>query len=645
MPVFIYPIPSYGAVNRPAVLYYPATFPNYQCCKPYERCGPQQYKIPDRLLAPTTPEYCHITSPPAASVFPTLYTLHPPASSYERALLPLPTSDPAVTAAVLLPPAPAAMMHVTPVSDAHTLPSQPELPPRTAPLATPIAPPSPVPTIVAPRPAPPPPLPPSRPALPMSADTSPVDVPAHAPIVTTPDTLPPLPATALRHTTPVHDTHPLLSHALAPTRAPPLHPPPPPPASHSRTPSSPRPASPRPTFAAPTLLNPPPIPYVAASDTLPVASPTVTPSLPLPPPPRPVRHTTELSAHHAVASAPVCPARPATLPACSPSPPPLTPTAASQRPAAPAPLLLDTLDPCHASYESPIDTDPAPPPAVTATALLSPTPLVRRPRRLVSDTHSLPSPPLAPHRPRGLTPAPNPPPHTSDTTCLDQPPAPLAAPKLLTDPPSYVNASDTVPIPSPPVSAAPRLPPRPAAALHATHVSPDHTLASNPDPPTRPRIDHTSPSSAALHTTATPHAPPPRPSPLLAPPCTCIAPPDSRLITALRLPCPALALTLTPRLPPPPRPGRHRIDVSDPHLLTSHAEPPTRPRTDPSRPPRPCPATVTAPLSPATPASPPLVSDTTLSAAAAMLHASVLVLTTTPAVADNARLRPPPSPA
>jgi len=298
-----------------------------------------------------------VTPPPMVAPFPKRLSISNAAPSYDTALLPLPTCVPTVTAPIPLPPAPADRTHATPVSDTHRLPSHVEPPPRTAPLPAPIAPAQVMPTAIPPRPAPPPPLTPPHTPSPVSADTAVVRVPALDPIVTTTDTLPPSLVTA-RHCTPVHDAHSLLSQALAPTRAPTLHPPPPQPPDHSHTTTAPCPVPPRPTFVPRPQLTPPPPSYVAASDTLPTACTTVNTTLALPPPPCPVAHTTELSANHSVASAPVCPARPPTLPASTPSPDPPIPTAHSQRPPAPAPLLVDMLDPCHTSYDSPIDVDP-----------------------------------------------------------------------------------------------------------------------------------------------------------------------------------------------------------------------------------------------------------------------------------------------
>ena len=212
---------------------------------------------PARMLPP--PPAIVIIPPPLLAPFPLMLSISNPATSYDTAMLPLPTCDPTVTAPIPLPPAPADRTHATPVSDTHRLPSHVEPPARTAPLPAPIAPAHSTPTPIPPRPLPPPPLTPPHTPSPMSADTAVVRVPALDPIVTTPDTLPPILVTA-RHCTPVHDAHPLLSQPLAPTRPPPLHPPP--------------------------------------------------------------------------------------------------PTTASQRPPAPAPLLVDMLDPCHTSYDSPIDVDP-----------------------------------------------------------------------------------------------------------------------------------------------------------------------------------------------------------------------------------------------------------------------------------------------
>ena len=122
------------------------------------------------------------------------------------------------------------------------------------------------------------------------------------------------------------------------------------------------------------------------------------------------------------------------------------------------------LDPCHTSYDSPIDIDPAPHPAVTAPVLLVPIPPAFSTLKLVSDTHSLASHPLGPHRPPGLTPCPapirSPPTHTPAKTCPAHPAAgPFADPTLLTETLSYDADTDTLPPLSPTVSTTFKLKP------------------------------------------------------------------------------------------------------------------------------------------------------------------------------------------
>ena len=259
--------------------------------------------------------------------------------------------------------------------------------------------------------------------------------------------------------------------------------------------------------------------------------------------------------------------------------------------------------------------------------------------KLVSDTHSLASHPLGPHRPPGLTPCPapirSPPTHTPAKTCPAHPAAgPFADPTLLTETLSYDADTDTLPPLSPTVSTALRLPPDPVPALHRTRVSPDHSLASAPDPPTRTPTVHTLPSAVVPDTITTPQPPSARPSRLLAAPAPCPAPPASKLIPALTLPPTTPAVKLTPMLAPPHRPSKQLIDVSDIHPLRSHADPPIRPRPDTSQPPTPAPATTTDALSPASP-GPLLLTDSPLTTDLSVLHPAVVELTATPAVAKS----------
>ena len=217
----------------------------------------------------------------------------------------------------------------------------------------------------------------------------------------------------------------------------------------------------------------------------------------------------------------------------------------------------------------------------------------------------------------------------------------LPAATLLTHPPSYDTPSDALPARAPTVTTAPTLPPDPIPALHVTAVSPDHTLACAPDPPTRPRTVQLRPSPVAPVPNTTSQLVSCAPSPLAAPPATAAPPPASMLTAPLTLPCAPLAVTLAPRLPPPPCPSRHRADVSDVHTLDSHPDAPTRPRTVPSLPPRPCPATAVVGVPP-TPPHPPLVPDAALTATPSLLHASVVEPTTAPIVAASTPLHPPP---
>ena len=305
-------------------------------------------------------------------------------------------------------------------------------------------------------------------------------------------------------------------------------------------------------------------------------------------------------------------------------------------------MHVDTPDPCQPSYESPIDKEPTPTPAVTDTVLLLPSPAVSRAAMLESDAHTLASDPLRPILLLLLTDAPCPKPRplallgAARTGLEVDPDGAFAALKLLGAPTSYDRPSDTLPAPSPAVIAAHKLPPDPVAALHLTVVSPAHALASAPVHPTRPAavaLLPSPPQSGTLKDAS------PAPPAMLTRPFTTDPRSRSMLIASLKLPALRPVVTVTPRLMPTPPLVRHCVDVSDDHPLHSHADPPTRALPDPSTPPRSCPSTTVGPRCSADPA---FIPEPLLNTALSQLQASVLVLTATPAVAVSVTLDTPP---
>ena len=149
--------------------------------------------------------------------------------------------------------------------------------------------------------------------------------------------------------------------------------------------------------------------------------------------------------------------------------------------------------------------------------------------------------------------------------------AALAMRTLEREPRSYEYASDTVPDSTPDVIMIRRVPPTPALTLQTTQLSDTHTLASHDDAPTRPAV---LPSKA----------------PNLDPYTVTLADPvaarlDGRdTLTAgasydaakLTLPTRMIAVMDTRRLWPIPLLPLQSTELSDTHVLASHALTPRR---------------------------------------------------------------------
>ena len=204
---------------------------------------------------------------PVDPTLPRLTTL-PPQPSNVSSWLPLPPRIPTVTDTRPLPVVAPPVWHTTDVSDAHTLPSQPD--PPTPPRPDASTRPSPAPdtvTLADPVPAPFARL--TELTSTPSDENTPLLLPALPAAVTTARRLPIAPCPA-RHKMHVLDCHPDSSHTLPPTRPPPVTPDTPSPAPNKDTTTDPVAAL---FFAASPLAAP------VSTDPAPVSVPVRTPTL------------------------------------------------------------------------------------------------------------------------------------------------------------------------------------------------------------------------------------------------------------------------------------------------------------------------------------------------------------------------------
>ena len=353
--------------------------------------------------------------------------------------------------------------------------------------------------------------------------------------------------------------------------------------SHPVPPCLPRPEyAASPTPAPPTVtLDDPVTPRLTATTVLSIAAPVENTSVPLPPrapavtDTRPLRHAPPapkpriaLSDTHTVPSAALCPI--------------LLPTVISQAPY-PAPYSVSDSDPVLALFtrpesltdpaciESAHDTLPTSNPAVICTRRLPPAPAPATPRTELSDSHVVASHPVLPSRtPAVLDHSPRLAP--TIVTLLD--PVTAAFPRFIALIPPDCTEYTTLALHArlPTLTTVCRLPtPTAPAPKLRTDVSDSHVVRSDAlDPCLSISVYDAAPSpdpcTVALDD--------PVAAPFLRPAALSSQPPTENPLLPLHTRSPTVAAVL--RLPAPPCPALHRVDVSDSHNVPSHADAPTR---------------------------------------------------------------------
>ena len=342
---------------------------------------------------------------------------------------------------------PCPVMHLTDVSDAHSVPSQPVSPDRikleyaTSPSPDPC-------TVTDADPVPARFPPPATLTQPESADHAWLRLPDLSPTVTTPRRVPRAPCPPM-HLTDVSDSHSVPSHPVCPAR---------PIAVKTITPI-PDPCTVTDADPVPPLLYPrvklslpPSIEYAAVP--VPVNPPVVSITRRVLEPPRPAMHLTDVSDSHSVPSQPVCPSRPIAETTISPMPAPSIVTDVD-----PVPPLLDrdsTLT-LASSTEIPMLPVPARSPTVIVTRRVPAPPRPTMHLTDVSDAHSVPSQPVSPDIPLAVSATR---PRLDPCTVTDADPVPAMFPRciMLIVPTSTEYPSDMLPDLPPPVITTRRVP-------------------------------------------------------------------------------------------------------------------------------------------------------------------------------------------
>ena len=409
---------------------------------------------------------------------------------------------------------------------------------------------------------------------PKSADHPCVTLHPRSPAVITTRRVPPAPFPALHHTD-VSDSHSVPSHPVCPDRTLAVKPTAPKPAPCTVTD-----ADPVPTLLYPlvTLTLPMSIEYTAVP--LLDRSLAVITTRRVPPAPCPALHRTDVSDSHSVPSHPVCDDRTIAVKATAPKPAPFTVTAADPVPALLYPLVTLTL-PVSIEYT-------AVPLLSRSTAVITTRRVPRAPcpalhRTDVSDSHSVPSHPVCPHRTIAVKATA---PKTAPCTVTDVDPVPaLLYPLIALTMPVSIEYS-AVPLPDrcPDVITTRHVPRAPCPALHRTDVSDSHSVPSHAVCP-----DHILTVKATAPQTAPCTVTDVDPTPALLYPLVTLTMQLSIEYTAVPLPDRSLADITTHHVPRAPCPALHRTDVSDSHSVPSHPVCPDRtlavkatsPRRDP----------------------------------------------------------------
>ena len=280
-------------------------------------------------------------------------------------------------------------MHLTDVSDAHSVPSQPVSPDRT--VAVYATSPSPDPcTVTDADPVPARFPPPTTLTQPESADHAWLRLPDLSPTVIATRRVPRAPCPP-RHLTDVSDSHSVPSHPVCPSR----------PIAVKTIRPMPPPCTVTDVDPVPPLLYPrvklsPPPSIEYAADPLPVRTPVVSITRRVLMPPRPAMHLTDVSDAHSVPSQPVYPSRPFAVTTISPMPPPCTVTDVD-----PVPPLLDRDNTLTLASSTDIPMLPVPvrSPAVIVNRRVPAPPRPTMHLTDVSDSHSVPSQPVSPDIP------------------------------------------------------------------------------------------------------------------------------------------------------------------------------------------------------------------------------------------------------
>mmetsp|Transcript_5963 Transcript_5963/g.19280 ORF Transcript_5963/g.19280 Transcript_5963/m.19280 type:complete len:357 (+) Transcript_5963:904-1974(+) len=309
-------------------------------------------------------------------------------ASWDTTKLPLPIRSPALKLTYALAPLPSPTLHLTLLSDSHSVASTPLPPTRPIPLVS--TSPNMLPVIVTLLD----PLP--KTLLFVAVDTPDASYdtacdpdPATSPTLSASLRLPPPPDPA-RQTTPVSDTQKDISHPVPPTEAPRLELALPNDVPDRLTTDDPL----RATFPRYTP-DTPPTSWLNPCVNDPATPCTDTDTDTDPPAPELVRRTMAVSDTHRLSSAPLPPTRPCPLVETTPKLPPDTVTTDDPLRA----LLMDVCPETPAPKLNPCVNDPATPCTDTDTETDPPAPELVRRTMAVSDTHRLSSAPLPPTRP------------------------------------------------------------------------------------------------------------------------------------------------------------------------------------------------------------------------------------------------------
>ena len=273
-------------------------------------------------------------------------------------------------------------------------------------------------------------------------------------------------------------------------------------------------------------------------------------------------------------------------------------------------------------------------PAVITTRRVPDTPCPTRHLTDVSDSHSVPSHPVAPCRLRPVYAAS---PMLLPCTVTDPDPVPARFSRLITLSPAMSKdiACVLLELRSPPVTTTLRVPRTPCPARHLTDVSDSHSVPSHTVRPCRDRAEY--PTDPMLDPCTVTDA---DPVPPRFPRRVTLSPPKSTVHACVMLPIVSPAVITTRRVPLTPCPARHLTDVSDSHSVPSHPVRPCRPLAVYDTSPMPDPCTVTDP----DPVPARFTRRVTLTAPRSAVHACVMVPTRSPDVITTRRVPPSPCP-